>query len=48
VISQRTAHDLWCAYDEIAKGEKLLAEMESQLKSGENAKLCEPAPKDVQ
>jgi len=41
MISQRTAHDLWCAYDEIAKGEKLLAEMEGQLKSGEN-----PNPRD--
>lgn len=42
MISQRTAHDLWCAYDEIAKGEKLLADMESQLKSGEN-----PNPRDL-
>ena len=42
MISQRTAHDLWIAYDEIAKAEKLLAEMESQRKNGEN-----PNPRDA-
>lgn len=41
MISQRTAHDLWCAYDEIEKGEKLLAEMETQFAHGQN-----PCPRD--
>ena len=41
MITQETARDLWVAYDEIAKGERLLADMEKQLKEG-----VDPNPRD--
>jgi hypothetical protein len=41
LISRQTAQDLWLAYDEIAKGEKLVADMEQALKDG-----SAPTPRD--
>jgi hypothetical protein len=35
MITKQTAHDIWIAYDEIAKGKKLLADMEAQLAQDE-------------
>lgn len=39
MISKQTAFDLWVAYDEIAKGEKLLSQMQEQLSRGETVDL---------
>jgi prophage maintenance system killer protein len=35
MITKQTAYDIWIAYDEIAKGEKLIADMEKAIKGGE-------------
>jgi len=39
MISKQTAYDIWIAYDEIAKGEKLLAELEEQRQRGDEMNL---------
>lgn len=39
MITKQTAYDIWIAYDEIAKGEKLLADMEEQRQRGEAINL---------
>jgi hypothetical protein len=39
VITKQTAYDIYIAYDEIAKGEKLLADMENAIKKGEAVDL---------
>lgn len=39
MITQETAREIWLAYDEIAKSERLLAEIEEQLRSGEPLNL---------
>jgi hypothetical protein len=39
MITKQTAYDIWIAYDEIAKGEKLLAEMEEQRQRGDEMNL---------
>lgn len=39
MITKQTAYDIWIAYDEIAKSEKLLADMEQQRRSGESINL---------
>jgi hypothetical protein len=39
MITKQTAFDLWVAYDEITKGEKLLADMEEQARRGESMDL---------
>lgn len=41
MITQQTAYDIWVAYDEIAKGQKLIADMEKELKDGND-----PNPQD--
>jgi len=41
IITQQTAYDIWIAYDEIAKGKKLVADMEKELKDGND-----PNPRD--
>lgn len=41
-ITVQTARDIWIAYDEIAKGEKLIADMEKQL-----AEYQDPNPRDA-
>ncbi len=35
MISKETAYDIWVCFDEIAKGEKLVADLEEQRKRGE-------------
>lgn len=35
MISKQTAFDIWVAYDEINKGNKLAADIEEQVKRGE-------------
>ena len=42
IITQQTAYDIWIAYDEIAKGKKLIADMEKELKDGND-----PNPRDA-
>lgn len=39
MITKQTAYDIWNAYDEITKGEKLLADMTEQRKLGEEMNL---------
>jgi hypothetical protein len=39
MISQQTAYDIWIAYDEIAKGERLLAELAKHRQDGEQMSL---------
>lgn len=39
MITQETAREIWLAYDEIAKSERLLAEIEEQLRTGEPLNL---------
>lgn len=39
MITKKTAYDIWIAYDEIEKSEKLLAEMQAQLSRGETVSL---------
>lgn len=39
MITKQTAYDIWIAYDEIAKGEKLLADMEELRSRGETVNL---------
>ena len=36
MISKQTAYDIWIAYDEVDKGEKLLADLEEQRRRGES------------
>ncbi len=42
MITQQTAYDIWIAYDEIAKGQKLIADMEKELARGDD-----PNPRDA-
>lgn len=39
MITKQTAYDIWIAYDEIEKGEKLLTEMLEQRSRGETMNL---------
>lgn len=39
MISKQTAYDIWIAYDEITKGEKLLADIKKQADRGEEMNL---------
>lgn len=39
MITKQTAYDIWITYDEIAKGEKLLADLEEQRLRGEELNL---------
>lgn len=42
LISQKTAYDIWISYDEIQKGEALLAEMQALVDKGEVPNLRDP------
>jgi hypothetical protein len=35
MITKQTAFDIWCAYDEIAKGEALLKQMKEEMAGGQ-------------
>lgn len=39
MITKQTAFELWVAYDEIAKGEKLIVDLEEQRARGETMNL---------
>lgn len=41
MITQQTAYDIWIAYSEIEKGQKLIADMAEAMKHGDN-----PNPRD--
>ena len=38
-IAKQTAYDIWVAHDEIAKGNKLISDIEEQMKRGEPMNL---------